>query len=128
MPGLTRVVRRRLVAGVLACTMTSMSACVHWQSVTPPAHGAQVALPRLVHVTRRDSTHVTLEHATFLSDTLVGRALDEPNAPLARIATADIAHLEAREPSLSRSLTVIVIVLGVVSAFFWALGHAVAMS
>ena len=125
MPRFTRAVRHPIAAAALACSATSTTACVHWQSVTPPSAGAEVGLPRLVRVTKRDSTHLTLENAAFQHDTLVGRAYDDAGSSSVRIPSNDIAHLEVREASLSGSIGVLVLVLGAVTAFFWALAHSI---
>ena len=97
--------------------------CVRWQAVSPTAD-ASMPLPRWVRVTTRDSSHYLLERAAFRHDTLVGRASDEPGIPAARIPAGDIAHLEAREPSLAGSLGVTTLVLGSVIAFCLLLAYA----
>lgn len=100
-----------------------LTACVRWEAVSPA--DAPPRLPRLVRVTSRDSTHRMLEDAAFRSDTLVGRASDQPDSPDVRIPLADIAHLEARVPSVSGSLGVAVAVLAALASFVYFVGHAV---
>lgn len=119
----------RLLAAVtiFACSVTS---CVQWRPVAPPPATAPTAsaaqrLPRWVRVTTRDSTRYLLEDATFRGDTLVGQARDDrAPSPLRRVPAADIAHLEARVPSVTGSVGVAAGVVAGVAAFAWAVGHA----
>jgi len=115
---------RTVMATILACVLTATSACVRWQTVRPADMSAQPLLPRWVRVTTRDSTHRLVERAVIRGDTLIGRASDDAGAPLTRIPTADIAHLEAREPSLGGSLGVMALVFLGVAGFFIAVGYA----
>ena len=118
---------RPILAAMLACSVVATGACVRWQSVPPADVTAQPQLPRWVRVTTRDSTHLLLERAGLRGDTLVGRANDDTGAPLARVPMADVAHIEAREPSLSGSVGVAAMVLLGVAAFVAFVGHAASM-
>ena len=104
-----------LVAAVL------LSACVHWESVSPAE--APPRLPRWVRVTTRDSVHRTLEDAAFHHDTLVGRMGGDDVARV-RIPSGEIAHLEARVPSLSGSVGVGALIIGAFVTFVYLVGHA----
>jgi hypothetical protein len=115
-------------AGVAICVWC-LAACVQWRPVAPPPAPALTAsrapgLPRWVRVTTRDSARYLLEDAEFRGDTLVGQGSVDRAAPLVRVPTTDIAHLEARLPSLSGSVGVAAGVLAGLGAFLWFVGHA----
>jgi hypothetical protein len=99
-----------------------LSACVHWESVSPA--DVPPKLPRWVRVTTRDSVSQLLQNAAFHHDTLVGQASSDAKAPVTRIPNDEIAHIEARVPSLSGSIGVAAIVLGAVVTFIYLVGHA----
>lgn len=124
MAGATIDFARPILAMVLACTVAATSGCMRWQSVPPSDVTAQPPLPRWVRVTTHDSTHLLLERAQLRGDTLIGRAGDDAAAPLARIPMADVAHIEAREPSLGGSLGVMAVVFLGVAGFIIAIGYA----
>lgn len=118
--GLSRVVsfvrtnpgRRRLPA-VLAAPLLLLAGCVVW-SPLPPVQRIDRPLPRWVQVTTIDSTRFMLEHARVVAgDTVVGRSSTaEDSAPLIRIPSSRIAHLEARVPSGPGSIGVGALVIG----------------
>lgn len=124
MPRMLRCAWRAVVTAALACTVPATTACVRWQSVPPAEVSARPPLPRWLRVTKRDSTRLLLEQAQLRGDTLIGRASDDAGDPLARIPMADVAHLEAREPSVSGSVGVAALVMGAVAAFAFIVGHA----
>ena len=111
---------RRCTPVLLAAVL--LSACVHWESVSPA--DAPPKLPRWVRVTTRDSVSQLLQNAAFQHDTLVGHASSDAAAPVTRIPGSEIAHLEARVPSLSGSLGIAAVILGTVVAVFAVIGHA----
>jgi hypothetical protein len=114
------LLHRRSTPILLAAVL--LSACVHWESVSPV--DAPPRLPRWVRVTTRDSLQQLLQDAAFHHDTLVGRASSDAGATLARIPGDEIAHVEARVPSLSRSIGVAAVVLGAFVTFVYLVGHA----
>jgi hypothetical protein len=118
-------------AGVGVCAW-SLTACVQWRPVAAPPAPAPAAsraavLPRWVRVTTRDSARYLLEDAEFQSDTLVGQGNSDRATPLVRVPAADIAHLEARLPSLSGSVGVAAAILAGLGGFLWLIGHTVAL-
>lgn len=111
---------RRCTPVLLAAVL--LSACVHWESVSPA--DAPPKLPRWVRVTTRDSVSQLLENPAFHHDTLVGHASSDATAPVTRIPAGEIVHLEARVPSLSGSIGVGALVLGSLTTFVYLVGHA----
>jgi hypothetical protein len=75
-----------------------------------------------VRVTTRDSVQHVLKEAAFHHDTLVARSL--ATASVIRIPGSEIAHVEARVPSLSGSLGLAAVVLGAFVTFVYLVGHA----
>ena len=102
-----------------AACLLLLAGCVRWQGVPS---GTPTEFPRLVRVTTRDSAQYLLEDAKVVAaDTVVGRMEGDR---LVRIPPADIAHLEARVPSVSGSLGVALIVLVGIGAALALIGHA----
>lgn len=125
------MLRRRLAAGRVRATavasvivLVASLGCVEWNAVDA-SPGDSPSLPRWVRVTTSDSARRLLEDAAFRGDTLVGQGGDGPQRGAeVRIARSSIARLEAREPSMSRSAGMAVVLMGGVLALAAALGWA----
>lgn len=125
--------RGLLCVAVVTCSWLA-AGCVRWQPVAAPEPSSATAdapvLPRWVRVTTRDSTRYLLEDAAFRGDTLVGRARDASSdsgvaeVSLVRVPATNIAHLEARAPSLKGSVGVALAIVAGLWAFAWSIGHA----
>src|SRR5262245_47565662 len=104
-------IARRVARGCSVCALALLAACVDWRRV-PLGTAQERELPRWVRATLRDSTELLLERAAFRGDTLVGRARRDSVATEVRVPAANIARLEARLPSLSRSAGLAALLLG----------------
>jgi hypothetical protein len=106
----------------------SMAPGLHAVAVhsAPPSQVSARRMPRLVQVTTIDSARFMLERARVLpGDTLTGRSVTAADSePPIRIPGSQIAHLEARVPTIAGAIRGAGLVLGGTALFPFLVGRA----